>query len=76
LFASSGAAKVINEDMGLVMQAKPVTELDRLSHVWSQIADHRVYPKGRVKFTPAQKMTLNEAFSGLTIEEAKKIENW
>ena len=76
LFESSGPSKVIDENLGLVMQAKPVTELDRLSHVWYQIKDHQVYPKGYLKFTPAQKQQMNEAFSGLTIEEAKKIENW
>ena len=62
--------------MGLVMKAKPITELDRLAYVWSQIKDHQVYPKGFLKFTPAQKSQANEAFAGLTIEDAKKIENW
>lgn len=76
LFESSAPPKVIDENMGLVMKAKPITELDRLAYVWSQIKDHQVYPKGYVKFTPAQKMQMNEAFSGLTIEDAKKIENW
>ena len=76
LFASSGPSKVIDEDLGLVMQAKPVTELDRLAYVWQQIADHQAFPKGTLKYTPAQKLLVNEAFSGLTIEEAKKIENW
>jgi hypothetical protein len=35
LFESSGPAHVIDEDMGLVMQGKPVTELDRLAFVWA-----------------------------------------
>lgn len=34
LFESSGPAHVIDEDMGLIMQSKPITELDRLSFVW------------------------------------------
>ena len=53
LFESSGPDTVIDENLGLVMKAKPITELDRLAHVWQQIRDHQCYPKGYIKFTPA-----------------------
>ena len=53
LFPGTGQSKVIHEDMGLSMHPKPVTELDRLSYVWKHVADHFVFPKGYVKYTPA-----------------------
>ena len=67
---------MIDENLGIVMKAKPITELDRLANVWYQIKDHQCYPKGAIKFTPAQKTEWNEAFSGLSLEDAKKVENW
>jgi len=35
LFAKNGPARVIDEDMGIILPPKPLTELDRLSYVFS-----------------------------------------
>ena len=37
LFQSSDKPQVIDQDLGIVMQPKPVTELDRLAYVVSQL---------------------------------------
>jgi hypothetical protein len=76
LFANSAPPTVIDADMGVFMQAKPVTELDRLSFVYHQITLNQVVPKGQLKYTPAQKFEMNEAFSGLSKEDSFKFENW
>lgn len=62
--------------MGLVMQPKPVTELDRLSFVFNKIADNFAVPKGFCKFIPAQKLVRNEAFKGLNKDQMYALENW
>ena len=37
LFKGSGDPEVINAELGIVLQPKPLTELDRLSYVMNQI---------------------------------------
>ena len=54
--------------MGISVPPKPVSELDRLSYVVSQIKNIYTMPKGHVKFTPSETVEINEAFSGLTKE--------
>jgi len=65
LFASSGKAECIDAELGVYMQPKPVTELDRLSFVVNKIQSRFVTPKGYAKHVPTGGMTPNEAFSGL-----------
>jgi hypothetical protein len=66
LYQNTAPPTVIDADLGVFMQAKPVTELDRLSFVYNQICLNQVRPKGWLKYTPAQKFEHNEAFSGLS----------
>ncbi len=48
-----GAGIVVDEDLGIVIPPKNVTELDRLSFVVHTIEDQcQVVPKGSYKFTP------------------------
>ena len=76
LFQNSAPPTVIDAEMGLVMQAKPVTELDRLAFVYSEIAKNFAHPKGQIKYTPALKFERNEAFCGLSKDDSFKFENW
>lgn len=76
LFPGQGPAKVIDAEMGVFMQPKPITELDRLSYVVRQITDICVVPKNFMKFVPAGHTVLNEAFRGISKEESFKLENW
>jgi len=63
------APVVIDEDEGLVIPAKQVTELNRLSYVIAQIENNcSVIPKGSFKFTPLKEIIPNEAFKGLSKE--------
>lgn len=81
LIEGVGKGTVIDEDQGIVLPPKPVTELDRLSHIVNEI-DHQcsVVPKGSYKFTPLKEVRKNEAFRGLSKEEsddsAFTIANW
>lgn len=57
--------------------ARGITELDRLSHVVSQIdSDCHIVPKGAVKKIPLKEIRLNEAFRGLKANEAFDIANY
>ena len=62
--------------MGITLPPKPVSELDRLSYVVSQIKNIYAVPKGAVKFTPSEQLDMNEAFSGLTKEQAFDLNFW
>ena len=55
LFEKSGSSQVIDSELGIVLQQKPITELDRLSFVVNQIANIFAIPKGYMKYTPAEK---------------------
>lgn len=76
LFEKSGSSQVIDAELGLVLQQKPITELDRLSYVVHQIANIFAVPKGYMKYTPAEKFEINEGFRGLSKAECCKMENW
>ena len=76
LFANTAAPVCVDAEMGVYMQAKPITELDRLSFVYQQISLNQVVPNGKLKYTPAQKFETNEAFCGLSKEDSFKFENW
>lgn len=65
------APVVVDEEDGIVIPAKMVTELNRLSHVVYSIENNcAVVPKGSFKFTPLKETIRNEAFRGLTKEQA------
>lgn len=74
--AISGAI-VVDEDAGIIIPAKKVTELNRLSHVVNQIENNcAVVPKGSFKFTPLKETVRNEAFRGLSKDQAFQLANW
>ncbi len=69
------APVVVDDD--LVIPAKKVTELNRLSFVVSQIEHNcAVVPKGSYKFTPLKETIKNEAFRGLSKDQAFSLSNW
>jgi radial spoke head protein 9 len=71
------APVVIDEDEGIVLPSKMVTELDRLSHVVHSIENNcAVVPKGSYKFTPLKETVKNEAFHGLTKDNAFSLSSW
>ena len=77
LVESNAPPTVIDSDAGIVLPPKHVTELDRLSHTVCQIEQQcSSVPKGALKFTPLQQIQQNEAFSGLSQEEAFELECW
>jgi len=76
LFQNTGNAKVIDEDLGIVMQPKPVTELDRLAYVVCELRRNFAVPKGSMKCVPQGKTIYNEGFSGLSKNAMLKLENW
>lgn len=62
----ASASVVIDEDQGIIIPAKNVTELNRLSQVVHSIElNCAVVPKGSYKFTPLKETIKNEAFRGL-----------
>lgn len=71
------APVVIDEDQGIVLPAKYVTELDRLSHIVNSIENNcAVVPKGAYKFTPLKEAVRNEAFRGLTKDGGFSLSSW
>jgi len=77
LLEGEGKPLLIDPAEGLVLPPKPITELDRLSYVVNQIEnDCQVVPRGAFKFTPLREVRRNEAFRGLTKEEAFKPESY
>ena len=77
LIEGVGPATVIDEDMGLILPPKSVTELDRLSYVVHTIERScQACPKGAFKLTPLHSVQRNEAFKGLSAEEAFEVKNW
>lgn len=64
---------------GLVIKPKPVTELDRLAFVVSELAKNFAAPKGSHKVVPGSnggKLERNEGFSGLSPADAFDTSNW
>ena len=73
----ASAPIVIDEDEGIVIPAKHVTELNRLAHVVRSIDQNcSVVPKGAFKYTPLKETIHNEAFKGLNKDQAFSLENW
>lgn len=68
---------MVDEDAGIVIPAKMVTELNRLSHVVHHIENNcSVVPRGSFKFTPLKETIRNEAFRGLSKDNAFSLNNW
>ena len=64
--APSSGQIIVDEDEGIIIPAKQVTELNRLSHVVHSIENNcSSIPKGSYKFTPLKEAVKNEAFRGL-----------
>jgi hypothetical protein len=62
--------------MGLKIEPKPITELDRLSYMFHQVAQNFAVPKGFCKYTPNEKFVKNEAFRGLNKQQVFSTANW
>ena len=77
LIESKEPAKVIDAAAGIVLPPKHVTELDRLAATVAQI-DQACFsvPKGALKYTPLHQVVANEAFKGLTRDEAFTLKGW
>ena len=77
LLEVGGQSIVIDAESGLVLPPKHVTELDRLSYVVRTI-DHDCHaiPRMSYKFTPLKETRKNEAFKGLSPDQALDINNW
>lgn len=73
--AAATAQVVIDEDEGIVIPSKSVTELNRLSQVVHTIENNcALVPKGSHKFTPLKETIANEAFRGLTPDRAFSLD--
>jgi hypothetical protein len=71
------APVVIDEDEGIIIPSKMVTELNRLSHVVFNIENNcAVVPRGSFKFTPLKETVKNEAFRGLAKDNAFSLTSW
>lgn len=67
----SGGSEGVRIDEGLVLPPKHVTELDRLAWTIRQIeSDCQAVPQGSLKMTPLREVRRNEAFNGLSREDA------
>ena len=67
---------MVDQDLGIVMQPKPVTELDRLAYVVDQLKRNFAVPRGSMKHTPLGTVIPNEGFRGLTKDKMCELENW
>lgn len=76
LFQSSDKPQVIDQDLGIVMQPKPVTELDRLAYVVSQLQQSFAVPRGSMKHTPLGNVISNEGFKGLSKDQMQSLDHW
>lgn len=66
----------VEEDdaLPLVIKGKNITELDRLSYIVNEIERQcHLVPEGSVKLTPLHEVRRNEAFSGLSKEDASSL---
>ena len=65
---------VIDEDAGIVIPPKQITELDRVSYIVHTIEEQcQIVPRSSYKFTPLQQVRRNEAFAGLDKESALNL---
>jgi len=52
LFEASGEPELIDGDLGIYIQPKAITELDRLTYVVYQLNKLNCLPKNKLKLTP------------------------
>lgn len=58
------------------MYPKPITELDRLAYVVSELKANFAVPKGSMKYTPSGAIDYNEGFRGLAKADSLSLDNW
>lgn len=76
LFPGAGPAKIIDHEMDIKMQPKPITELDRLAYIVSELKCNFAVPKGQMKYTPSGCIEYNEGFKGLSKDDSISLDNW
>jgi len=77
LIESKEPATVVNAEAGIVIPPKHITELDRLAYTVNEIDRQcQAVPKSSFKYTPLKQVQKNEAFSGLSREEAFDLSSW
>ena len=76
LFEATGEPTLVDAELGVYLQPKPLTELDRLCFVVAQLRKLHCLPKNKLKMTPTGVVIANEAFRGLSRDEAFNLENW
>jgi hypothetical protein len=77
LIESSEPAKVIDAVMGIILPPKHLTELDRLAVTVREIdRSCSAVPKGALKYTPLHQVLFNEAFKGLSCDDAFELGGW
>lgn len=77
LQAGTDAPTIIDAEAGIIVPAKNLTELDRLACTVRNIEQMcGAVPKGSIKYTPLHKMSANEGFKGLSVEDACDLNNW
>jgi len=77
LIESNDPPQVIDAAAGIVLPPKHLTELDRLAATVVEI-DRACFsvPRGAMKFTPLNQVQHNEAFRGLSRDDAFKLDGW
>lgn len=77
LIESKEPAQVIDAAANIVLPPKHVTELDRLAATVTEI-DRACFsvPKGALKYTPLHQVVTNDAFKGLSRDEAFTLAGW
>ena len=77
LVESADEPKVIDAAAGIILPPKHLTELDRLAVTVQEIERScSAIPKGSYKYTPLHQITTNEAFKGLSKDEAFSADGW
>ena len=76
IFASSGKPVCIDAELGVFMQPKPITELDRLSCCIHEINKLNIAPKGLLKNVPSGVTQKNEGFKGLNQGDCFSLDCW
>lgn len=71
------AGSTVNEELGIILPPKHLTELDRVSYLVNSIErDCQVVPKGSYKYTPLHKIIKNEAFKGIPSYYVFSLDYW
>jgi hypothetical protein len=77
LIESDEPPKVIDAAAGIILPPKHLTELDRLAATVMEIDRAcAAVPRGCLKFTPLNQVCINEAFRGLSRDQAFQLSGW